>query len=237
MLWLLLYASLAQPFNDVSGGGASLRLGEMYMAENTTAQTISTQSVYHLAYVPGECTTGSVARFAYADGATGAITAFADAGGGAVTVTSAAHGLANGQIVSIAGTTNYNGVFEVSGATLNTFAITAAWVADDATGAWVRGCSLTANAGAAGTYLLNWSASFAGAGAASVYDFCPFIGATCALQCERRRTSGNAAVYGVAASACFISIAVGDVISFGIENASNTNAFTMRYFDLNLHRL
>lgn len=237
MLLLLLCTSLAQPFTDVSGGGAALRLGEMYMAENMTAQTISTQSVYHLAYVPGECTTGAVARFTYSDGATGAITAFADAGGGAVTVTSAAHGRANGQIISIAGTTNYNGIFAVSGVTLNTFTITAAWVADDATGVWIRGCSLTAGAGAAGKYLLNWSASFAGAGAASVYDFCPFVGTMCALQCKRRRSSGNAAVYGVAASACFVSIAVGDVISFGIENASNTNAFTMRYFDLNLHRL
>ena len=48
---------------------------------------------------------------------TSAITAFADGGGGQVTVTSAAHGLSNGLIVTISGTTSYNGIFLVAAVT------------------------------------------------------------------------------------------------------------------------
>ena len=68
----------------------------------------------------------------------GIITAFADGGGGTVTVTSASHGLANGDAVTISGTTNYNGTFAVSSVADDTFKITDTWVADDATGSWVQ---------------------------------------------------------------------------------------------------
>lgn len=67
---------------------------------------------------------------------TGAITAFADGGGGQVVVTSAGHSLANGDAVTIAGTTSYNGNFTVSAVTTDTFQITDTFVADDATGTW-----------------------------------------------------------------------------------------------------
>ena len=73
--------------------------------------------------------------------ATKAITAFADAGSGNVTVTSAAHGLVNGQLITISGTTSYNGDFTVANATADTFTIVDTWVADDATGTWVQNCT------------------------------------------------------------------------------------------------
>lgn len=66
----------------------------------------------------------------------GSITAFADAGGGQVTVTSAGHGLAENDLVSINGTTSYNGDFTATNVTANDFEITDTWVADDATGTW-----------------------------------------------------------------------------------------------------
>jgi len=49
------------------------------------------------------------------------ITAFADGGGGKVTATSAKHGMSNGRDVRIDNTTNYNGTFEISNVTKNTF--------------------------------------------------------------------------------------------------------------------
>ncbi len=70
--------------------------------------------------------------------ATGPITAFADGGGGTVIVTSAAHSLSNESHVTIIGTTNYNGAFQISAVTTDTFKITDTWVSDDATGTWTH---------------------------------------------------------------------------------------------------
>jgi len=67
----------------------------------------------------------------------GRITLFEDAGDSThVVVTSTAHGLADGDSVVIAETTNYNGTFTVSSKTDNTFEIIDTWVANDATGHW-----------------------------------------------------------------------------------------------------
>ena len=80
---------------------------------------------------------GTEARLVYKDTTlTGSITAFADAGSGQVTVTDAAHGLFDNDIVTITGTTNYNGTFTITNKTTNTFEIIDTFVSDDATGTW-----------------------------------------------------------------------------------------------------
>lgn len=68
--------------------------------------------------------------------ATGSITAYADAGGGQVDVTSVGHGLSDGMTVTISGTTNYNGTFEIVFVSVDNFEIAATWNGDDATGDW-----------------------------------------------------------------------------------------------------
>lgn len=72
----------------------------------------------------------------YQEASSGTITATADASGGKVTVTDAAHGLVEGDRVTISGTTSYNGDFKISGVTTDTFDIVDTWVADE-TGSWV----------------------------------------------------------------------------------------------------
>ncbi len=63
------------------------------------------------------------------------ISAFANAGGGEVTVTCEnVHGLTTGDIVRIAGTTNYNGKFTVTVVNTTQFKITDTWVVNDAVG-------------------------------------------------------------------------------------------------------
>jgi hypothetical protein len=69
---------------------------------------------------------------------TGLISAFADNGDGTTRVTSAAHGLSDNEIVKITGTTNYDGVYSIQYNDPNTYDIALAFVADDATGTWVR---------------------------------------------------------------------------------------------------
>ena len=67
------------------------------------------------------------------------ISAYADATGGFTTATDAGHGRANGDTVTIAGTTNYNGEFTISSVATNTFNIEKTYVANDATGTYSAG--------------------------------------------------------------------------------------------------
>lgn len=62
------------------------------------------------------------------------ITAFADGGGGTVTLTATAHGMAVGDLISIEGTTNYNGDYIITAKTADTITFAATWVSDDGTG-------------------------------------------------------------------------------------------------------
>lgn len=71
-------------------------------------------------------------------GLSGSITVFASANSTHTTATSSSHGLSDGDIITITGTTSYNGEFTVSGKTANTFNIERVFVADDATGNWTR---------------------------------------------------------------------------------------------------
>jgi len=72
----------------------------------------------------------------------GSITVIADAGGGSLTMTSAAHGLAVGNIITITGTTSYNGIFTLTAVATNTFTFVGTFVANDATGTWTQGNEL-----------------------------------------------------------------------------------------------
>lgn len=83
------------------------------------------------------------------------ITGFTDAGGGNVTVTSV-NALINGSIITISGTTNYDGTYTVSNRTNTSFdiAVPGTFPGNDATGTWqlaggmISGCTSTGNTGA-----------------------------------------------------------------------------------------
>jgi len=72
-------------------------------------------------------------------GADGSITAYADAGGSITTVTSVGHPLNNTDPLSIEGTDAYDGLYNVTSVTANTFDIARAFVTDEATGSWMSG--------------------------------------------------------------------------------------------------
>lgn len=101
-----------------------------------------------------------------------AITAFANAGSGNVTVTSN-NNLSNGAVITISGTTNYNGVYTIANVTATSFTIVATFVANDATGAWqfaggmIPGCSTSGATGAIA--LSNVPSRFMGVAPLSVF--------------------------------------------------------------------
>lgn len=69
----------------------------------------------------------------------GVITAYSDAGSSITTVTSTGHPLSNTDPVSIEGTAAYDGLYNVTSVTANTFDIARAFVTDEATGTWLSG--------------------------------------------------------------------------------------------------
>lgn len=80
---------------------------------------------------------GSYAAVTDYDSRNGSITAFATANAGAKTeVASATHGLTNGDVVTISGTTSYNGTHVISDSAAGTFEIEVAFVADDGASTW-----------------------------------------------------------------------------------------------------
>ena len=69
--------------------------------------------------------------------ASGSIIAFADnLSGGTIVTASAPNYLADGVSITISGTTNYNGTFNIFNTTVITFDIPVAFAGDDATGTW-----------------------------------------------------------------------------------------------------
>ncbi|MFA6018478.1 MAG: hypothetical protein WC776_04855, partial [Patescibacteria group bacterium] len=124
--------------------------GGMFLHANATPTPIDTVNIMHLVDL---ASAGLLQNFTFGAGATKAITAFADYSGtvaGTVSVTSGTHGLLTGAIVTIAGTTNYNGVYLVTKIDANSFYITHAWVSNDATGNWYQGSHLTLGPDAGG---------------------------------------------------------------------------------------
>lgn len=124
---------------DVIDGVVVKSYGEGWFYDNSVALTVETVDVPIAMYGP---VVGDLRDMTYTVGAAGATSAFADGTGGTVLVTSAGHPLVDGDIITIMGSTNYNGLFTVSDATTDTFKITDTWVADDGISTWIQPASI-----------------------------------------------------------------------------------------------
>ena len=204
--------------------------GEAFISENATPTVIETAST---PIALREIVTGLVNNWTFDAGATAAITAFADAGGGQVTVTSS-NSLSNGDVITIRGTTNYNGIQTVSNASGAAFEITDAWVADDGASDWDRGASLTAGAGAAGKYSAMWQMSSFCAGA-QIVTFAMNINATPQLKTFAQRKFPVTDL-GSASSTAILDISDGDVIWLSASSTGTSN-LTNEHGNFNMRRV
>jgi len=86
--------------------------GGFYCSDNSTVSVIDTQNIYHPLF--GVCSVGLTNQFTFVSGEENNITAVANGGGGTIKVTTAnPHGYSANDYVTIVGTTNYNGNFQV----------------------------------------------------------------------------------------------------------------------------
>ncbi|KKK88311.1 hypothetical protein LCGC14_2744430 [marine sediment metagenome] len=207
-------------------------LGEMYINNNAVATTIETAAVPIALRL---FTTGDVDDWTFDAGSTGAITAFANAGGGSVRVTSAGHSLATGEFVTIRGTTNYNGIFEITSFDASNFDIVDTWAADDGASDWDQASSLIAGSSATGTYIITWAMSATAATINDTFLFSFVKNDAIQIESQIERKFANNDV-GAMAGTMFLTIAAGDSVWMTAQN-DGTGAITVSYANINLHSL
>jgi len=108
----------------------------MFRLETDPIRELEVASLRELARLRQTNTSGIPQAIIPMGGHWGSITVWATVGGTASKATSASHGLSAGQIISISGTTSYNGLWTISAVDATTFTIPANFVANDATGTW-----------------------------------------------------------------------------------------------------
>lgn len=206
--------------------------GEAYIYNNSNATVIETANT---PIALRQISEGLNNNFTFNAGSTGAITAYAEVGGeGTVLVSSAGHGLSNGNIITIRGTTNYNGVFEVSSVTTDTFKIVDTWVNDNGASDWDQGASLTVGTGAAGLYPAFWQMSTAPDAACDLI-FMMFINATAQTKstAERKFPIND---LGSCSSSCVLDVSDGDIVWLSVQS-DGTADITNKHGEFNLRKL
>lgn len=194
--------------------------------------TIDTVDVWHAVTGFGNELVNGIAFNA---GSSGAISAYAGPDGGQVTVTSNGHGLSEGDIITISGSTNYNGIYEITNVGVNDFEITAAWAGDDGASTWRNGSNYVVSK--TGIYLTAWQMSALSAGVNKTYRFSmSHNDAICAQGLQRRKFAVGGDV-GAVAGSCLLSLTAGDIIAFNVYGETDATNITLAEVTLMLHRI
>lgn len=212
---------------DGDGNFAQNYYGEGWFANNAIPIGIETINTPHAIY--GVVGAGLCSGTTFDVGDSGAISAFADYGGtvaGAVAVISAGHGLITGNIITITGSTNYNGVFCVTYIDANTFYVIDTWVANDGASTWTRPSSLTVDAQAlTRVYVLSAHISISPAVTCQAI-WTPYVGTTpqskgVLKQNYWQDAGGEYLVSG--AFTLLLELSAGDIIWMSIQSDTLTN--------------
>lgn len=179
----------------------------------------------------------NVVGFTFDAGSTGPIASFTNAAGGNVTVGDVAHGLADGDIISITGTTNYNGVFVVQNKADDTFEITHTDDGDDGTGDWYQASALIVSALGEGVYMLIYSINAESGGANKEFEWHIYINEN-----EQEVTHANQFFAGSAREQSVggngvLTLAVGDRVGLFVAGVTDGTDITHKSVTVSLHKV
>lgn len=178
-----------------------------------------------------------VSNFTFDAGSTGPIASFADGSGGQVVIADVAHGLEDGEIISISGTTNYNGVFTVQNKADDTFEITHSWDGDDGAANWYQASNLVVGSGGDGEHIIIYTVNAESAGANKEFDWHIFINAT-------RNDASHADHFFTGATSeqnisghTAVSISEGDVIGLYVSDITDGTNIIHKSATVTIHKL
>lgn len=219
---------------------AGKHLAEMYFYENTVQSPIDAQDQWHLGL---GFTAGYLDDWALDLGSAGSIASFEDYSGtvpGTIRANDVGHGLLTGTTVSITGTSapnDYSGVYKITVINADSFYfVNAGWNATT-TATWVEGTALVASASAAGKYHIASSGSLTPSTNNDTLDFKVFVNSVPQIKTESRVRTQNATEWSTVAGTGFVSISDGDKVMGGVKNLSGSGNITVRYANINLHRI
>jgi hypothetical protein len=209
---------------------------EMYEYENTTTTTIDTQNVYHAVNNFG---VGLTNGFTFVSGIEGTIASISDYSGtvaGTVLATDVAHGLATGDIVTIHNSTNYNGTFEVTYVSDDTFYFTSAFTGDE-TANWAMGSYLRCSAGSDGVYRasFNNTSFMSNPNELMKFELNKNVDPLDNIACSNVYGSGGD--YQSTSASGLVSLTEGDRIWLSCRNETSGADVTIRHANVNLTRL
>jgi len=215
-------------FNDGRYALPNTNYGEMYLNANSTETIIETAST---PIGLRQFTAGQLDGWAFDAGSTAAITAYADYSGtvtGTVLATST-HGLTTDDIISIRGTTNYNGFFQITVVDSTHFYFIDSWVADDGASDFDEPSHLIAEVSVAGDYEVSWNMSSTENGAAgSTFLFCVYQNTIPHNTTIVQRKFANNDVGAFGGGGVLVSVVSGDWL-FLIGQSTGVNTITNGY--------
>lgn len=210
--------------------------GEMHLHDNSTATVIDTANIPHL--MQGLFAEEDTEGFDFVAGSTGPISAFAEYStvvSGTTKVTDVGHGLSSGAILSISGTTSYNGVFEATVIDVDNYHIVNTFVADDATGNWYEGDKLVNATGKTGKYRVEFHGFGTPETNNDILEFHLYKDAVIMENLESKRKFAGAGDVGAISASGLISVVDGEAITLSIINTSGTGDFTMEHVNIVVH--
>lgn len=156
--------------------------------------------------------------------------------GSEVTMPATGHGLSNSDIITIAGTTNYDGIYAVSNVQADTFDITHSFTAETlaATDAWNEASKLIVPN--TGNYQVEYDVSITSETANHFFEWGVYINTTRQVNTLAKRKFSNTDVGSIGGGG-YISATASDVIWLAVRNVGSTADPTHIHANVRVHQM
>lgn len=218
--------------NDTVYTASYFKFGEMYQWHEGVTTDIDESGVDNLI---GNFTSTNLRGWTFDAGSTGKVTHVGNNGGDTIRVTCVSHGLSDEAIISIRGTTSYNGVFEIDSINADTFDIVTTYVADES-GNWDEGSHLIAGTTAGGLYYISLTITMNSEADSTGYQFKVYKETTALTNVWIEHYCVTAEDENCS-TAGIVSITAGDRIYISVQNEDDASDVLIYAANLTLFKL